>query len=95
MKVKLITLFLCLLVLSLAQNECSESRLQKIQTGEIVLNPNDLGSAGSNKNYDLFLDSAGFVKDDYLTYAFAIAGFETACNQKFYSLVVDTVTIEA
>jgi len=95
MKVKLTILFFCLLLLSYAQNECAESRLQKLQTGEILLNPNDLGNAGTNKNFYEMLDRGSFVKDDYLAYAFALAGFETACSQTFYSLVVDTVNIEA
>lgn len=55
MKGKLTILFLCLLVLGLAQNECEESRISLLQTGEILLNTNDLGrlanTTESNKNY--------------------------------------------
>ena len=48
---KLTVLLVCLLVLGSCQNECEESRVFELQTGEINLNPNDLGAAGENKNY--------------------------------------------
>jgi hypothetical protein len=91
MKEKLTLLFLCMLVLGLAQDGCQESRLNKIQTGEIILNPNDLGTAGANKNYIESLSRGGFGATEVLATAVAIAGFETACSQSFYSLVVDIV----
>jgi hypothetical protein len=75
----------------MAQDGCQESRLAKIQTGEIILNPNDLGSAGANKNYYESLSRGAFVASDYLGYAVAIAGLETQCGQKAYSLIVDIV----
>lgn len=90
MKDKLTLLFLCLLVLGLAQDDgCEELRLAQIQTGEIVLNPNDLGTAGSNKNYYESLERGKFGKTDWLGTAVALAGFETNCGQSHYSLVVD------
>jgi hypothetical protein len=91
MKDKLTILFLCLLVLGLAQDGCQESRLDKIQTGEIILNPNDLGSAGANKNYYESLSRGKFGATDFLGTAVAIAGFETSCSQTFFSLMVDIV----
>lgn len=91
MKDKLTILFLCFLVLGLAQDGCQESRLEKIQTGEIVLNPNDLGSAGANKNYYESLSRGKFGATDFLGTAVAIAGFETSCSQTFFSLIVDIV----
>ena len=91
MKDKLTILFLCFLVLGLAQDGCQESRLEKIQTGEIVLNPNDLGTAGANKNYYESLSRGKFGATDFLGTAVAIAGFETSCSQTFFSLVVDIV----
>lgn len=91
MKDKLTILFLCFLVLGLAQDGCQESRLEKIQTGEIILNPNDLGSAGANKNYYESLSRGKFGATDLLGTAVAIAGFETSCSQTYYSLVVDIV----
>ena len=91
MKEKLTLIFLCMLVLGLAQDGCQESRLDKIQTGEIILNPNDLGAAGANKNYVESLSRGGFGAKEVLATAVAIAGFETSCSQSFYSLVVDIV----
>ena len=91
MKDKLTILFLCFLVLGLAQDGCQESRLEKIQTGEIVLNPNDLGSAGANKNYYESLSRGKFGATDFLGTAVAIAGFETSCSQTYFSLIVDIV----
>lgn len=91
MKEKLTLLFLCLLVLGLAQNGCQESRLDKIQTGEINLLPNDLGTAGANKNYLESLSRGNFGTTDLLSTAVAIAGFETSCAQTFFSLIVDVV----
>jgi len=76
MKDKLTFLFLCFLILGMAQDGCQESRLAKLQTGEIVLNPNDLGLAGANKNYYESLSRGAFAASDYLGYAVAIAGFE-------------------
>lgn len=63
--------------------------MAKIQTGEIILNPNDLGTAGSNKNYYEPLTRGKFDKNDWLGTAVALAGFETNCGQSHYSLVVD------
>jgi hypothetical protein len=91
MKEKLALLLLCLLVLGLAQDGCQESRLDKIQTGEIVLNPNDLGTAGANKNYIESLSRGNFGATEILATAVAIAGFETSCSQSFFSLIVDIV----
>lgn len=91
MKEKLTLLFLCLLILGMAQDGCQESRLDKIQTGEIILNPNDLGTAGANKNYLEPLSRANFGATDLLSYAVAIAGFETSCSQTYFSLIVDIV----
>ena len=80
-----------MLVLGLAQDGCQESRLDKIQTGEIVLNPNDLGTAGSNKNYYEPLSRGNFGANEVLATAVAIAGFETSCSQTYFSLIVDIV----
>lgn len=91
MKDKLTILFLCFLVLAVAQDGCQESRLDKIQTGEIILNPNDLGAAGANKNYYESLSRGKFGATDFLGYAVAIAGFETSCSQTAFSLLVDIV----
>jgi hypothetical protein len=91
MKEKLALLFLFMLVLGLAQDGCQESRLDKIQTGEIVLNPNDLGTAGSNKNYYESLSRGNFEANEILATAVAIAGFETSCSQTYFSLIVDIV----
>jgi hypothetical protein len=91
MKEKLVLLLLSLLVLGLAQDGCQESRLDKIQTGEIVLNPNDLGTAGANKNYIESLSRGNFGATEILATAVAIAGFETSCSQSFFSLIVDIV----
>ena len=63
--------------------------MAKIQTGEIVLNPNDLGAAKNNKNYYEPLTRGKFDKNDWLGTAVALAGFETNCGQSHYSLIVD------
>ena len=91
MKEKLALLFLFMLVLGLAQDGCQESRLDKIQTGEIVLNPFDLGTAGANKNYYESLSRGNFGATEVLATAVAIAGFETSCSQTYFSLIVDIV----
>lgn len=59
-----------------------------------MLNPNDLGSAGANKNYYESLSRGHFKAGDLLGYAFAIAGFETSCSQTYYSLMVDVVEFQ-
>jgi hypothetical protein len=55
------------------------------------LNPNDLGTAGANKNYYESLSRGAFATTDYLGYAVAIAGFEVQCGLPAYSLIVDIV----
>jgi hypothetical protein len=91
---KLTVLILCLLVVGFAQNECEESRIFGVQTGEIMLNPNELGAAGANKNYFESLERGEFAAGDFLGFAFAIAGFETSCSQDYFSLMVDVVEFQ-
>jgi hypothetical protein len=92
------TLLIVLLALSLAQAQttCNSnaSSLTRIATGTILLNPNDIDTSSANKNYYQDISAAAFDKVDKLGYAFAIAGFEGACNQKYYTLSVDVVEFQ-
>ena len=85
-----------LLALSLAQvdfkNTCqNESLIDRLATGLIHLNPLDTYNNGANKDYYKDLSINGFTSNDILGYGFALSGFETACSNTIYALVIDDV----
>ena len=94
------TILLCLLLaLGLAQtnfkNTCqNESLIDKLATGLIHLNPLDTYNNGANKDYYQDLSINKFTSNDALGYGFALSGFETACSNTIYSLVIDDVIFQ-
>ena len=84
----LISLLLCGLVT--AQNTtCTESQVDGIASGMVSLGVPDASVAQNSYSVSL----SGFNLGTYaeVFHAFAIAGFQGASNQQFYSLVVDEV----
>jgi len=81
-------LLLCLLlVLQVSSQTCSVSAVPGIASGIVSLGVPD--SAVAQTSYSVSL--SGFNLGTYaeVFYAFAIAGFQGASNQQFFSLVVD------
>ena len=94
-------MIVCLLLLGLAlaqtdfKNTCqTESLIDKLATGLIHLNPLDTYNNGANKDYYQDLAINKFAATDVLGYAFALTGFESSCNNNYYSLVIHKVTFE-
>lgn len=76
------------------KNTCqNESMIPLLATGSINLNPVDIGSS-ANKDYYRDLSIANFQSIDVLGYGFALSGFQTACSQAFYTLVIDKVEFQ-
>lgn len=96
-KALLLSLLLVTLVYSQVafNNTCANNSLiPLLATGSINLNPLDTYNNGANKDYTKDLSIAKFQPVDVLGYAFALSGFQTACGQSFYALVIDKVTFE-
>lgn len=96
-KALLLSLLLVTLVYSQVafNNTCANNSLiPLLATGSINLNPLDTYNNGANKDYTKDLSLAKFQPVDVLGYAFALSGFQTACGQSFYALVIDKVTFE-
>ena len=82
--------FLCLLLCGLVSAQdttCTESQVDGIASGMISLGVPDASVAQDSYSVSL----SGFNLGTYaeVFHAFAIAGFQGASNQQFYSLVVD------
>ena len=87
---KLTGLLICLLLSAqvLSQSTCSVSSLSGIASGIITLgSPGKLAEASFSRSLSGF--NLGLYAEVFS--AFAIAGFQGASNQQFYSLVVDNV----
>lgn len=77
------------------KNTCqSASLIPKLATGLIYLNPLDVYNNGANKDYYRDLSLAGFAAIDVLGYGFSLTGFQTACGNNFYTLIIDKVAFE-
>ena len=71
----------------------SDSMIDLLATGQIHLNPIDIGNS-ANKDYYQDLSTAKFQSIDVLGYAFALNGFQTLCDQSYYTLVIDKVEFQ-
>ena len=85
-----------LLIAALAQvdfkNNCqNDSYIDKLATGTIHLNPLDTYNGGANKDYYQDLSRNNFDTVDVLGYGFALSGFQTGCDNNFYTLIIDKV----
>lgn len=94
-------LLICLILLATVmgqtnfRNTCqNESLIPKLATGLIHLNPLDTYNNGANKDYYQDLSLAQFATIDVLGYGFSLTGFQTGCNNAFYTLIIDKVIFE-
>ena len=73
-------------------NDChKDSLISKLATGLIHLSPLDTYNNGANKDYYQDLNLADFEAIDVLGYGFALTGFQTSCDNSFYTLIIDKV----
>jgi len=87
-------LIICCIAQQDFRNTCQgESMMNLLATGSINLNPVDIGSS-ANKDFYRDLSRAKFQTSDVLGYGFALSGFQTACGQSSYTLIIDKVEFQ-